>query len=280
MSISFELDGKSAVVATMHNKQQVIEPALTELGLRFLTAPVIDTDRFGTFTRDIDRAGTQRDALLAKARAGLELSPEADFAVASEGSFGPHPLIPFLPSGFEMVGLLERKSGKIVIGRHLTTATNFMQVEARSWTEIAAFAEAIGFPGHSIVVMETQDGPVVAKGIFSEDALRAVCRPLIEGGEPVWLETDMRAHLNPKRMEAVAAAVADLARRLRARCPACGHPDWTAEFRDGRPCAWCDGPTVEVWIEHYTCESCGRSAESCIEPERKGDPGRCHTCNP
>ena len=71
MNLAFELEGKAAVVATMHGKGRVIEPAFAPLGLRFLAAPSIDTDCYGTFTRDIGRAGSQRDALLAKAQAGL-----------------------------------------------------------------------------------------------------------------------------------------------------------------------------------------------------------------
>ncbi|MBU3991264.1 MAG: hypothetical protein KKA12_01705 [Alphaproteobacteria bacterium] len=280
MSLAFDLDGKTAVIATMHGKEQVIEPALAGLGLRFLAAPAIDTDRFGTFTRDIARAGSQRDALLAKAQAGLDLSHEADFAVASEGAFGPHPNIPFVPSGFEMLGVLERKSGKIVIGHHLTTATNFMQVEVRSWAEVQTFAQAIGFPRHAMVVMKSKDGPVLAKGMTSESELKSICHSHFEFRGPVWLEADMRAHLNPTRMEAVTAATADLIRRLQARCPTCVYPDWTPQIRDGRPCAWCNGPTVEAWIEEYVCEACGHEEEQCIEPERKGEPGHCHYCNP
>lgn len=280
MSRAFDLDGKTAVIATLHGKEQVIAPGLAALGLRFLAAPAINTDRFGTFTRDIDRAGSQREALLAKAKAGLDLAHEADFAVSSEGAFGPHPHIPFVPSGFEMVGLLERKSGSIVIGRHLTIATNFMQAEARSWAEVRTFTGAIGFPRHAVVVMESKDGPVLAKGVASEEELKSMCHAYFKARGPVWLEADMRAHFNPTRMASVAVAAADLVYRLQARCPVCAYPDWTPQVRDGRPCAWCDGPTVESWIEEYLCEACGHRTRQCIEPERKGEPGGCHYCNP
>lgn len=80
------MQGKTAVVATMHGKERVIIPTLAPLGLAFLPRPPIDTDRFGTFTRDIRRAGSQKEALAAKARAGLAAAPEADYAVASEGA--------------------------------------------------------------------------------------------------------------------------------------------------------------------------------------------------
>ncbi len=164
MDRAFEVDGKTAIVATMHGKQRVIEPVLARLGLRFLPPPHIDTDRYGTFTREIGRSGSQREAVLAKAQAGLDMCLDADFAIASEGAFGPHPHIPFLPSGFEMVALLDRVSGKVIVGSHLTTATNFAQYEAATLAEVYSFAERVGFPGHSIVMMAGREGPVLAKG--------------------------------------------------------------------------------------------------------------------
>ena len=106
------------------------------------------------------------------------------------------------------------------------------------------------------------------------------CCSFLDARGSVWLEADMRAHLNPTRMEAVAAAAADLIRRLQARCPACAYPDWTAVVREGRSCAWCGGPTVEAWMEEYLCMACGHRAEQYIDPDRKGEPGHCNYCNP
>lgn len=277
---AFDLHGKAAIIVTMHGKAEVIEPALAGLGLRFLASPRIDTDLYGTFTRDVGRAGSQRDAVLAKAQAGLDLMPEADYALASEGAFGPHPYIPFVPSGLEMVAILERESGKAVIGHRLADRTNFMQIEALSLQEAEAFAGRIGFPDHAMVVMKDMAGPVIAKGLREWAELRSICGAHIDASGSVWLEADMRAHVNPTRMKAIAAAAADLARRLRALCPACGYPDWIPKTREGRPCAWCGGPTLEAWMEEHGCEECGHRVAHCIDPERKGRPSHCGYCNP
>ena len=277
---SFVLANGSVVVATMHGKERVIGPVLADLGMRVLAIPQIDTDRFGTFTRDVARSGSQVEALLAKAQAGLGLAPDADFVVASEGAFGPHPQIPFLPSGLEMVALLQRQTGKAIIGRELTAKTNFAQVEARSWQEIKAFADRIGFPDHAMIVMNSQEGPIIAKGIEDARTLSDLALPVIRRRGAVWLESDMRAHFNPTRMESIALATADLARRLGARCPQCGFPGWIPRLRGGRPCSWCEGPTHESWIEVLYCQLCDRSQEQTIEPVRKADPGHCPSCNP
>ena len=50
--------GRTAVVANKHKKEQVIAPLLEQhLGLAIMVPEQIDTDQFGTFTRDIPRQG-------------------------------------------------------------------------------------------------------------------------------------------------------------------------------------------------------------------------------
>ncbi|MBL7537713.1 hypothetical protein INQ15_25330, partial [Escherichia coli] len=71
----------------------------------------IDTDRFGTFSRDVERTGSQLDAARAKIAAAFAEAPDAQFALASEGSFGPHPYIPFAPLAREIVVLADRARG-------------------------------------------------------------------------------------------------------------------------------------------------------------------------
>ncbi len=101
-----------AVLVTMHGKERVVAPLLLRaLGLRVRLTPGIDTDRFGTFSRDIERTGSQLDAARAKIAAAFEISPGARVAVASEGSFGPHPQIPFMPLAHKSVVMKDRVSG-------------------------------------------------------------------------------------------------------------------------------------------------------------------------
>ena len=81
----------------MHRKEQVIAPILEEaLGLQVEVSPGLDTDRFGTFTREVPRPGTQLATVRLKAQAALAAVPEAAFGLASEGSFGPHPWFPLV----------------------------------------------------------------------------------------------------------------------------------------------------------------------------------------
>ncbi len=216
-----DIAGRTAVIVTMHGKEDLIAAGLAESGLRFLSPPEIDTDRFGTFSGEIPRAGSQLNALLTKAREGLDAVPHADFALASEGAFGPHPAYGFVPGGREMVVLLCRASGLHVIGEDLTLETNFASCDARTAAEARAFAEGIGFPEHGLLLAPPGGTGPIIKDIEGLDALGATAAPLLAEHGAMHLRTDMRAHRNPTRRRSIARAVADLAHRLGQRCPDC-----------------------------------------------------------
>lgn len=272
----FALTGARAVVATMHGKTPVIAAALAPLGLECTALAGLDTDAFGTFTREIARAGDQQHALIAKARAALDRAPQADFALASEGAFGPHPQVPLVPADLEMVGIVEAASGHCVIGHHLTLDTNYAQADVMTPDAARAFAARIGFPDHGVIVRISAEGPVLAKDLTDYAAFDRA----IAAHGAIRLETDMRAHRNPTRMRAIGEGARDLARRLAARCPACATPDYTAHHEGGRPCALCRTPTLVPWRNVTRCRACGHEEIRIIDPDRPADPGQCSECNP
>ena len=93
------------MVATKHGKEKVIAPILERsLGVKVLSTTNLDTDRFGTFSGEVERKGTPLEVARAKCEAALKLTG-ADLAVASEGSFGPHPELFFAAA--EFLGILE-----------------------------------------------------------------------------------------------------------------------------------------------------------------------------
>lgn len=112
------LDGRSAVLATMHHKERVIAPLLGRfLGLQVQVPAGFDSDRFGTFSRDVARTGSALDAARAKIAAGFAHLPDATVGLASEGSFGPPPELPFISMGVELVLLVDRDSASVA-GAH------------------------------------------------------------------------------------------------------------------------------------------------------------------
>ncbi len=71
-------EGEDAVLATMHGKERVISPPLeSEPGLGVSLADGLATDRFGTFTREVERTGLQLDAARAKIVGGFDYAPSA-----------------------------------------------------------------------------------------------------------------------------------------------------------------------------------------------------------
>lgn len=275
-----DIAGRTAVIVTMHDKESVIEAGLAGLGLRFLPPPKIDTDGFGTFSGEIPRTGSQRDALLAKAGAGLDAVAAADFALASEGAFGPHPVYGFVPGGRELVVLLDRTSGQHVIGEDLTLDTNFASCDVRSLSEAQDFAQRIGFPDHGLLLAPPGGGGPFLKDVRDGAAFDTTIAALLAAHGGVHLRTDMRAHRNPTRRASIARAVADLALRLDQRCPDCGFPDWRGVLRAGRRCGWCGTETQDSADRLYRCRSCGLERVEPIDPGRMADPVHCPSCNP
>ena len=122
----FSYNNTPTVLATMHGKERVIAPLLErDLALRVELALGLNTDRFGTFSREIERTGSQLDAARAKIAAAFENAPCVTIGIASEGSFGPHPYIPFLALGRELILLIDRETGLELTGHDASPETNF-----------------------------------------------------------------------------------------------------------------------------------------------------------
>jgi len=276
-----------AVLATMHGKERVISPLLEQaLGLRMRLAAGLDTDRFGTFSREIARTGSQLDAARAKIFAAFDADPTALVGVASEGSFGPHPLIPFMPFGLELVVLIERVSGFELIGQDASPHTNSSQKLVSSIEEAEAFAERVGFPEHGLIVIGYLNGQpapacLLIKDITDAFGLQAAVQKTLAVCGSAFIETDMRAHRNPTRMAAIERATSDLLRRFMSQCPACNFRGFDITERiSGLPCEWCGGPTNAIRHHVLQCHACGHREEQAASTSATANPGQCNFCNP
>ena len=278
--------GTRAVLATMHGKERAIAPlAARFLGFDVVVAEELDTDRFGTFSRDVERLGTPRDAARAKIAAAFRLDGEARVGIASEGSFGPHPSLPFAALDRELVLMVDRASGRELVGHHATMATNFAHQMVTEVGAGLAFAAKSGFPAHGVIVMgvlEGQPAPQLAlfKSIETVADLAAALERTIALNGAAHIETDMRAHRNPRRMRAIRRAMVDLVRRSRSLCPNCAWPGFAMTGRTyGLPCRWCASLTHLARAEVWTCEGCGHSEERPVAATT-ADPKHCEECNP
>jgi hypothetical protein len=278
---------KIAVLTTMHGKERVIAPIVKEgLGLIVELATGVNTDRFGTFSREIGRTGSQLDAARAKIAAGFEYAPLARVGLASEGSFGPHPSIPFLPLGRELIVLVDRDSGLELIGYDASPATNYGHVVVSNPNDAHAFAKRAQFPAHGLIVMGCEgDKPaperMLIKDIGNQATLDSAVRRAIDMCGAAFIEADMRAHRNPTRMAAIERAARELVRRYLSKCPSCASPGFDVTERvAGLACAWCGEPTQVIRAEVLSCALCGHRLERPATTEVAADPGQCGNCNP
>ncbi len=274
-----------AVLATMHGKEAAIAPLLqAELNLKTIVPADFNTDAFGTFTREIKRTGDQLTAARFKAEAAMQLVGET-LGLASEGSFGPHPAIPYLPCNRELVILLDATHDLEIVGYDFSTDTNYRQQVVNSLAAALAFAQQIGFPSHALVAMPTADSPepaAIVKGIVTESELREAVTPWLQRQGSVYLETDMRAMLNPTRMQAIARATQDLIRKLRSHCPQCDAPGFdVSDRKPGLPCGLCYTPTDLTLATVYRCQKCSFTQDR-LYPDgiELADPAQCAYCNP
>jgi len=301
--------GRQVALATRHGKERVLaRPLRWGLGATLLHLTEVDTDQLGSFCGSVARRGSPRQACQAKATLALEQSG-CDLAIASEGSFGPHPAVPLLAVGMECLVFLDAARGLTVVEEGMAPRTNFShhRLDRRRLAALLAAAPAtptgaladsfdgelerwlsqVGFPSHGLLVRPLAPGlppGTLRKGIHQRQALATALRWAADRGSEgaIQLETDMRAHCNPTRMASIRQLAFRLVRRLRTPCPACGAPGWGTVAREaGLPCAWCHQPTSLLRGERLGCGACGHHR---LLPRRDGltqaDPGHCPHCNP
>ena len=268
---------------TQHGKEGVIASVLdTALGCRVERVSGFDTDTLGTFTRDISRPGTQLEAAHRKARIGMALS-SLPLGLASEGAFGPDPMTGMFAWNVELLVFIDDERGIEVTGV-TQGATNFSHLLTTDWAAAETFAQQAGFPAHHLVVRpERADDPRIRKGIAAWMELEAAfISALAESANgQIFLETDMRAHANPTRMDNIRLAAEDLAKKLSSLCPGCGTPGfWIVERVAGLPCADCGAPTRETRAEVHGCLKCAHRLTRERTDRQYADAGRCDYCNP
>ncbi|MCU0660661.1 MAG: hypothetical protein MUD00_03580 [Candidatus Pacebacteria bacterium] len=277
-------EGRKAVLATMHGKEKAIVPILEkELGLQIVVPEHFDTDQFGTFTREIKRTGNQLEAARRKAQAAMKITG-IDLGIASEGSFGSDPEIPFVQSNLELLVLVDEKNLLEITGTHRSLETNSAGEYVSTVEEALAFAKKVGFPQHGVIVRKKEKSKRgIYKGIDTEEALRQRVTKLLKGFfiRKVYIETDMRAHMNPTRMENIAKATTDLVLQCKSECPRCKTPGFSiVATKSGRKCSGCGSVTDSPAAYIRTCQKCHFEKEIEIKHTILENPENCSWCNP
>jgi hypothetical protein len=268
--------GMTIALATMHGKAEALAPAFATLGVSLAVPEDIDTDALGTFSGEIARLQPPQETAIAAT--GLPLG------LATEGSFGPDPLIGFVPMHRELAVLVDDLHGQVVCEWWNTHETNFANRVVGSTSELDEVQLVRwGFPAHALIVRGEPSGPVF-KSLRDrsrlDDAI-AVCIAA-SPSRRVRIETDMRAHLNPTRMRQISLLGGHMVERLRCRCPRCHAPGFgRVDVVTGLPCGWCGCPTAAVLAEIHGCAACSeRQHLPRSDGLRLSDPAQCDLCNP
>jgi len=276
-------------LATKHGKERAISrPLQAGLGFRIVVPENLDTDILGTFSGEIERSGNPREVVLAKARLGMKETGLV-LGLANEGSFGPHPSSFFVPADYELMVFVDDASGFQVFEQILTTETNFAHAKISSFDELADFLTRVEFPSHGVIarpnsVSDGREYQIIYKGLQSPEAVRQAFKSCLEVSDDrlVHVETDMRAHFNPKRMRVIRRLAVKLARRLKTECPSCQTPGFGIVDRKlGLRCEICNLPTQLAYAEIHACPKCSFQKEFPLpNAPQKAEARFCQFCNP
>ena len=278
--------GRIAALATKHAKERALAwPLARALGLSLRVPAGIDTDLLGTFTGEIPREGTPAEVVRRKARLGMEAA-KLPIGIASEGSFGPHPMMPFMAAGYELLVFVDDDAGFIVSQEVVTIDTNYARERCVNLVEAQKFADRVRFPSHALIVRPAgiADAALVRKGVSDAETLRLAVQHAIDASpdRAASIETDMRAHTNPTRMRVLRHLSARLARRLRTLCPECACPGFGRTGAEpGLTCRDCGAPTELSLREIHACQRC-QAQRRYPRPDgsANADTFYCPFCNP
>ncbi|OCI97147.1 hypothetical protein A6U86_34005 [Rhizobium sp. AC27/96] len=266
----------------MHGKAAALLPSFANIGVDLVVPNDLDTDAFGTFTGETKRQGTMLDAARAKARAAAQLTG-LTIGIGSEGSYGPHPFVPFIPAGRELLVWHDTRSGLDIIDMMIDETPSFAHRDIKEIADAEDFLRAIDFPDQALVVSAIGAELILAKGIRDQSTLLDATRRAISLSPTAQarLQTDMRAFMNPRRMVVIAKLGERFAKRLTTLCPVCNHPGWGwVGTRDELCCSACGCQTQLPSHDVMSCVAC--HAEQLVERSigAEADPTFCPSCNP
>ena len=272
---------KLVLLASKHEKEQAIEPVFREILACNLSVEDIDTDQFGTFTGEIPRALSAYETCILKAKYAA-IEKNYALSIASEGSFGPHPSNPFIPHAHEMMVFVDLENNWIIAEQLLTPNTNYKMMTMTQDTLLEPFLVSVLFPSHALTLQSGDRQVVIAKGINDHHTLHASLSAGFKEHNELFIATDMRAMMNPTRMQTLAELAEKLAIRINNYCPGCGIPGYGFKSVSGHlPCTLCGDDTRMYQFEEWGCIQCDYQEQRSRKDQLLfADPKYCDYCNP
>jgi hypothetical protein len=274
------------VLTSKHQKLILIQPAFQEIAGLTVVEQDLDTDLLGTFSGEVERAFPPLETAIRKAELGL-INTGGKLGLASEGSIGSDPLIPFAISNIEHLVLVDKVRGIVI-------SESFRSFEIVKVSEAVAPGEDLeqllfsaGFPEQKLIAKSNQvDGegslnPIKAisnrKSLL--DAIAECARQSKDGKARI--EPDYRAHSSPSRAKNIIQVAEMLATRISRLCPTCNCPGWGKVCYDyGLSCEACDTyDLTAVRQEVLGCVSCDQKLPGVVLATNLRAEN-CQQCNP
>lgn len=276
-------DNRRLVIATKHHKEKVISPIIEKkLRVNCFIPNDLDTDELGTFSGEVERKNDPLSTVRTKCLMAMK-SAGCDLGIASEGSFGPHPALFFIPADDEILILIDKKNKLEIVVREISTETNFNGQLIENRIQLKEFADKIKFPTHGIIAKKSQnDFSDIEKGIVTWEKLIYVYDYFTSKFNSIYLETDMRAMYNPTRMNVIEKTAIKLTEKIISLCPICQTPGFgVVDYKKGLPCGTCKYPTNSTLSFIHKCQKCKYHLEQKYPHGKKSeDPMFCDICNP
>ena len=276
---------KTIVLTTKHQKDVCIAPSFKDILNAKVTNCEVDTDELGTFSKERERQGSAKDCVKIKCLWGMQVAG-CSYGIATEGSFGPHPYLPFVPGHHEIMCFHDAEKDFFLFETLFSINTNYKQMKTERESDLWKFSKAIFFPQHGLIIRPnvSESSTILFKGIQDIKTLMdkfKYCREVSLDGL-VHVETDMRAYQNPMRQKVIAQLAEKLAKRLLFCCPACQTPGFgIVDVEKGLPCLRCYFATDLAKKEIWGCTRCNFCSE---QPRADGlefvTPKDCSYCNP
>lgn len=141
--------GRLVSFLTQHGKQDLVRPSLeAALGCRLVHTVSYDTDRLGTFTRNVPLQGSQIDAARKKAKIRMALTGTR-LGIASEGAFDPDPFTEMLSWNSELVLWVDQDRSLEVAG-FAQSAAQSIHRKIKTLEELDCFASDAKFPEYHL----------------------------------------------------------------------------------------------------------------------------------
>lgn len=276
------LHKREVLFVTKHKKEQAIAPIfVSAFGCKVIATQGIDTDDLGMFSGEKERIGSPIEVARKKISFAKAIYPNNRFFLASEGSFAPHPEVPFITANHELLLFKDFETGLEMAASALSTNTQSQSHPYDQNTDVDELFGLFKFPTHQVIIKakDAQEKTIVYKDFKDEDSLTKQLEALSNSTEII-LENDLRAMNNPTRMKVIEQCADKLTKDLLLTCPNCNsHGQVLEKPIKGLCCSQCGTPSRHVKALQRVCFFCNKKWEHDLQLPLL-DPQYCDICNP